>query len=166
VNAFKQRVARESGLTTTRDSEEVSFDLHPQETQTMRNVQKIIATLGGMAALKSRPIRLEVPGFMRLVIEHVGTGPRAGELVSVAHYGEQNGDAMRDPEIVFELAAGEWHPVSIQQDYIGSYREAVSIGEDGRVNIRPAEVRDIQVFARLWDRNLKVEGFVDAAKGA
>jgi hypothetical protein len=38
--------------------------------------------------------RLEVPGFMRLVIEHIGTGPRGGELVSVAHYGEQNGDAV------------------------------------------------------------------------
>jgi hypothetical protein len=54
----------------------------------MRNVQKIIDTRGGMAALKSRPIRLEVPGFMRLVIEQVGADPRGGELVSVAHYGE------------------------------------------------------------------------------
>ena len=40
----------------------------------MRNVQKIIDAKGGLAALKSRPIRLEVPGFMRLVIEHIGTG--------------------------------------------------------------------------------------------
>jgi hypothetical protein len=52
--------------------------------------QKSIDTLGGLEALKHRPFRLEVPGFMRLVIEHVGAGPRGGELVSVAHYGEQN----------------------------------------------------------------------------
>jgi len=130
----------------------------------MRNVQKIIDSRGGLEALKQRPIRLEVPGFMRLVIEHVGTGPRGGELVSVAHYGEQNGDLMRDPEIVFEVAAGQWHPVSIQQDYIGSYREAVYVGEDGKVRIRPAEVRDIQAFARMWDRNLKHQGFIDAAE--
>jgi hypothetical protein len=129
----------------------------------MRNVQKIIDATGGLAALKSRPIRLEVPGFMRLVIEHIGRGPRGGELVSVAHYGEQNGDLMRDPEIVFEVAAGEWHPVSIQQDYLGSYREAVFIGEDGKVYIRPALVRDIAAFARIWDRNIKAQGFVDAA---
>jgi hypothetical protein len=51
----------------------------------------------------------------------------------VAHYGEQHGDLMRDPEIVFEVAAGQWQPVSIQQDYIGSYREAVFVGEDSRV---------------------------------
>jgi hypothetical protein len=47
----------------------------------MRNIQQIIDPKGGLATLKSRPIRLEVPGFMRLVIEHVGQGPprwRAG----------------------------------------------------------------------------------------
>jgi hypothetical protein len=132
----------------------------------MRNVQKIIDTKGGLAALKSRPIRLEAPGFMRLVIEHIGHGPRGGDLVSVAHYGEQNGDLMRDPEIVFEVVSGEWHPVSIQQDYVGSYREAVFVGEDGKVYVRPALVRDIAAFARIWDRNLKHQGFVDAAKAA
>jgi hypothetical protein len=100
---------------------------------------------------------------MRLVIEHVGRGPRGGELVSVAHYGEQNGDLMRDPEIVFEVAAGQWQPISITQDYVGSYREEVSVGEDGQVLVRPALVRDIAAFARVWDRNLKHQGFVDAA---
>jgi hypothetical protein len=100
---------------------------------------------------------------MRLVIEHVGAGPRGGELVSVAHYGELNGDLMRDPEIVFEVVAGGWHPVSIQMDYTGSYREAVFVGDDGRVYVRPALVRDVQAFARVWDRSLKHQGFVDAA---
>jgi hypothetical protein len=131
----------------------------------MRNVQKIIETRGGLETLKHHPIRLEAPGFMRLVIEYVGRGPRGGELVSVAHYGEQNGDPMRDPEIVFEVASGTWYPINMQQDYVGSYRVAVSIGEDGRVYVRPAEVRDIQAFARIWDRTLKYQGFVDAAKG-
>jgi hypothetical protein len=130
----------------------------------MRNVQKIIDTCGGLEALKRKHIRLEVPGFMRLVIEHIGSGLRGGELVSVAHYGEQNGDLMRDPEIVFEVVAGQWQPVSIQQDYVGSYREAVYVGEDGKVYIRPTEVWDIQAFSRIWDRNLKAQGFVDAAK--
>lgn len=129
----------------------------------MRNVQKIIDTRGGMKALKQRPIRLQVPGFMRLVIEHVGTGPRGGELVSVCHYGEQNGDLMRDPDVVFEVAESDWLAVSIQQDYIGSYREAVFVGEDGKLYIRPAEERGIQAFARVWDRNIKSQGFVDAA---
>jgi hypothetical protein len=82
-------------------------------------------------------------------IERVGAGPRGGELVSVAHYGELNGDLMRDPEIVFEVIAGSWHPVSIQMDYTGSYREAVFVGEGGKVNVRPALVRDIVAVARF-----------------
>jgi hypothetical protein len=130
----------------------------------MKIAQLIIDIRGGMEALKQRPIRLEVPGFMRLVIEHVGSGPRGGELVSVAHYGEQAGDLMRDPEVIFEVAAGQWQPVSIQMDYTGHYREAVFVGEDGKVYVRPAEVRDIQAFARVWDRNLRAPGFVDAAE--
>jgi hypothetical protein len=44
------------------------------------------------------------------------------------------------------------------------YREAVSVTEDGSIFIRPAEVRDIQAFARIWDRNLKHQGFVDDAE--
>jgi hypothetical protein len=135
----------------------------------MRNVQKIIDLHGGLEALKRKYIRLEVPGYMRLVIEHIGTGPHGGELVSVAHYGEQNVDAMRDPEIMFEVASDAkggmtWHPVAIQQDYIGSYQQCVFEDEQGRVMIRPALVRDIAAFARIWDRNLKHQGFIDAAQ--
>ena len=72
---------------------------------------------------------------------------RGGELVSVAHFGEQEGDLMRVPEIVFEVVAGAWNPVSIQQDYVGSSREAVFVGEDGKVYVRPALVRDIAACA-------------------
>ena len=107
-------------------------------------------------ACDSRKSREKVNGFDYSSVDD-------GELVSVANYADQSGDPMRDPEIVFEVAAGEWHPVSIQQDFVGSYREAVSVAEDGTVFVRPAEVRDIQAFARIWDRNLKHQGFVDAA---
>ena len=42
--------------------------------------------------------------FMELVIEAVDeSGPRGLPALSVAHYGEQNGDAMRDPEMCFEI---------------------------------------------------------------
>src|SRR6516225_1459652 len=90
-----------------------------------------------------------------------GGQPSNRELVSAAYYYR---DPMCNPEIVFEIAAGQWHPVSIGMDYTGSLREAVFVGEDGKVYVRPAEVRDIQAFARSWDRNLKQQGFVDVAK--
>jgi hypothetical protein len=48
----------------------------------------------------------------------------------------------------------------------GHYREAVIVGEDGRVYLRPVIARDIEAFAGAWDRNLKHQGFVDAAGAA
>jgi hypothetical protein len=141
----------------------------------MRNVKKIIDLFGGLDWLKGADnyIRLEAPGFMRLVIEYVGTGPRGLPAVSVAHYGEQNGDAMRDPEIVFEVgddAFGDdaWGPISFRNDYMGIVQEgedgAVFRDESGKVLIRPRLVRDLKSFARLWDRNIGAQGFVDAAR--
>jgi hypothetical protein len=58
-------------------------------------------------------LRIENPPFMPLVIEAVDeSGPCGLPALSVAHYGEQNGDLMRDPEMCFELgyAAGVCHP--------------------------------------------------------
>ena len=69
----------------------------------MKNVAKIIKARGGLRALAGFPvgtgkaIRVESEGFMDLHIECIGESPH-GEgmvLVSVAHYGEQNGDLMR-----------------------------------------------------------------------
>lgn len=95
----------------------------------MKIVAKIIETFGGLAWLlkPDNSIRLENPPYMRLVIEYIGEGPRGKPSISVAHYYEQNGDLMRDPEMVFEVNpdgpptwnAGEWGPVSFQKDNLG-----------------------------------------------
>ena len=42
---------------------------------------------------------------MALVIEATPEpGPTGLPAISIAHYGEQNGDLMRDPEMCFELS--------------------------------------------------------------
>src|SRR5437763_9367164 len=129
----------------------------------MKNVQAIIALFGGLADL--RHVRLEAPGFMPLVIEAIGTGPRGLPAVSVAHYYEQNGDLMRDPEMVFEAGPGrELLPVSYQQDNLGIYQEAALQDDQGGVMVRPRLTKELARFARQWDRNLKDQGFVQAAR--
>jgi hypothetical protein len=40
----------------------------------------------------------------------------------------------------------------------------VAVTEDGRVLVRHDLVRDLQSFARTWDRNIREQGFVDAAQ--
>jgi hypothetical protein len=139
----------------------------------MKNVAKIIEIHGGLEALKAKSIRIEPPssGFMRLCIEFVGTGPRGLPLVSVAHYFEQEGDLMADPDLVFEVnpdddgplswKTGEWGPVSFTHHSTGTYQEAVFV-QDGKVMVAPRLVASLKSFARTWDRNLKVQGYVAA----
>lgn len=56
-------------------------------------------------------IRLDLPGYDRLCIEHIG-----GHLVSVAHYYEHNSDLVPDPEIVFFTdPVWGWMPIEITQ---------------------------------------------------
>lgn len=84
----------------------------------------------------------KVAGFMKLVIEVTPTGE-----VSVAHYTTQQGDSMRDPEIVFNPQT--WHAVEITQDFMGQYHRA-----------RPGcYLRDAEEFATFWAKNLVDQGF-------
>jgi hypothetical protein len=131
----------------------------------MKTIETIIKNHGGLDALKEKYVRIENPGYMRLVIEYVGQGPRKLPLISVAHYYEQNCDAMRDPEMTFELGESlqGWRflPVSYQQDGLGIYQEACFV-QDGNVMVRPRLVKDLASFSKTWDRNLKEQGFITA----
>jgi hypothetical protein len=76
---------------------------------------------------------------------------------------------MYDPEIIFEVHADlsgewEWNPVTYRQDNLGICQEAVWRDVTGRVVFSPRRVRDMKAFARTWDRNLRAQGFVKAAR--
>jgi hypothetical protein len=115
---------------------------------------------------ESNRIKIESDGFMPLVIERIGRGPRGLPLISVAHYYEQNGDSMRDPEMTFESGAdGNLYPVSFQQDGgFPLYQEAVFKNEAGQTLIRPRLIQQLTSFARTWSGNLRTQGFLSAAK--
>ena len=129
----------------------------------MESVREIIDVFGGMARLRQEVMRVEAAGFMPLHIERIGVGPRGGVLVSVAHYYVQNGDLMADPDLTVEVVDGEWSPVAYRQDGLGVYQEAVYLDGD-RVTVRPGLVNDLKQFMQAWDRNLRDQGFVDAAR--
>ena len=53
--------------------------------------------------------------FMPLSIEKLGKA-----VISICHYGEQNGDLMRDPEMIFwKDEKGEYFPYYLRNDYLG-----------------------------------------------
>ena len=64
----------------------------------MQTILRILKATGGWHHGLS--LRIDNPPFMPLCIEAVD---ESGPCGLPAHYGEQNGDAMRDPEMLFEL---------------------------------------------------------------
>jgi len=131
----------------------------------MKTIRKIIAELGDIDEWAGGHTRIPNDPYMPLLIEHLGKGPAGGDLIAVSHTYVQNGDLMRDPEIVFLVTGDEWMPVSYRNDSLGVYQESMVI-EDGQVRyVRPMLLRDLKSFARDWDRNIKAQGFLKAFTG-
>ncbi len=80
----------------------------------------------------------------------------SGTIFSVCHYGEQNGDLMRDPEITFlRDERGDYYPLSFQNDYLGIHRESVLFSDGKPSRFYPSIQRDQAVFVGAWMRNIK-----------
>jgi len=115
--------------------------------------------LGGVQA-----VRITVPGFMPLSVEKIGFSEDGHRLVSLCQYGEQNGDLMRDPDLVFmvtDLPDGAVaEPVSYRNDYLGIVQEVYRYDETGRrTHVLPALKQDLQEFALAWFATLRDQGF-------
>jgi len=112
----------------------------------------------------ARAVRITVPGHMPLSVEEIGVGQDGQRLVSLCHYGEQNGDLMRDPDIVFlfhnvpdGLAA---EPVSFRNDYRGIVQEVYRYDETGRrTHVVSSLKQDLKEFAQAWFAVLREQGF-------
>jgi hypothetical protein len=113
-------------------------------------------------------LKIENPPYMALVIEATdASGPCGLPAISVCHYGEQNGDLMRDPEMCFELArAAGAHPNPYywRNDYSGIEQWSRYIA-DGQYVLRAELHRQHELFAAQWDRNLRQQGFLAALEG-
>ena len=111
-------------------------------------------------------IRIENSPWMALVIEDIQQrGPNGSPLLSVAHYGEQNGDLMRDPEMLFEIERSglqvKMTAIYWRNDYLGK-EEFSAIENDGRWQILERLQRAHMEFAKTWDANLRAQGFIEA----
>ncbi|MGE0471626.1 MAG: hypothetical protein AB7L09_24520 [Nitrospira sp.] len=112
----------------------------------------------------ARAVRITVSGYMPLSVEEIGSSGDGHRLVSLCHYGEQNGDLMRDPDIVFlfhnlpDGAAAE--PVSFRNDYLGIVQAVYRYDETGRgTHMVPSLKQELKEFAESWFANLKDQGF-------
>ena len=101
--------------------------------------------------------KFKAGGFMDLVVE-TWIEDNDNMKVSVCHYGEQNGDLMRDPEMVFSVGQYMEIPEYYRNDYTGLEQEVYPIINNVKM-IRPALARELKSFARLWARNIRMQGF-------
>ena len=131
----------------------------------MKTILSILERAGGY-----RPtlyLKIENPPYMALVIEATQEpGPCGAPAISIAHYGEQNGDLMRDPEMCFELSKPplcslELSAFYYRMDYLGV--EQHSRYRDGENYVFVPDLhRQHETFAQQWDRNLRAQGFLEA----
>lgn len=110
-------------------------------------------------------VRLTVTGYMPLSIEHIGQSTEGNRLIAISHTGEQNGDLMRDPEMVFEIhtytSSGMAEPLSFRNDYMGIMQEIYRYDDDGKKTHVNAKLKqDLKSFAKTWFQNLKDQGFL------
>ncbi len=129
----------------------------------MQTILQILKRAGGWYPGLS--LKIDNLPYMPLCIEAIDeSGPMGLPGVSVAHYGEQNGDLMRDPEMCFELGlAGGAHlnPFYWRNDYTGTEQWSRTIVRDHYVHLLELH-KQHQRFAELWDKNLRLQGFVEA----
>ena len=128
----------------------------------MKTILNILDKAGGWKP--SLYLKIENPPFMELVIEAVDeSGPCGLPALSVAHYGLQNGDLMRDPEMCFELGlAGGAHlnPFYWRNDYVGIEQWSRFI-QEGNYCYHTQLHAQHERFAKTWDNNLRQQGFAE-----
>jgi hypothetical protein len=103
----------------------------------------------------------QAPGrYIALCVEQIGSVDYCGTvfpLWSFAHYGEQNGDAMRDPDVVMMDAGLQGlFPVSWQNDYVGMDDDCLVYDDSGRATgYRVKTQADLAAFCGMWAGNLR-----------
>jgi hypothetical protein len=112
-------------------------------------------------------IKIENKPYMALVIEDIEEpGPAGYPTISVAHYGEQNGDLMRDPEMCFELielpdGSMTMNAFYWRGDYAG-IEEWSRYRQNDIPMTRSVTHAEHVTFAAQWSQNLIDQGFLEA----
>ena len=110
-----------------------------------------------MLALQTTKIDNSDGTYMPVHIELIGRIDKY-DFFSLAHYGQQNGDAMRDPEMLFALhkETRQFIPYYYRNDYCGIEENSVRWSEDG-IALNPLLQASHTTFANQWLRNIATQ---------
>jgi hypothetical protein len=121
--------------------------------------------LDGMDSIGDKKTIKNSDTFTPLTVESIGeinTGHFKGMIYSLAHYSEQNGDLMADPEMTFlKLNLGEeikFIPMSYTNHYVGRYDKAFNYGDSGELkSFSKALLKSLKSFSTMWLKNIKYQ---------
>ena len=124
------------------------------------NYRMLKPFLDGLAGRTHR--RYESGGYMPLVVEALYDDGDC-KVYSLTHYGEQNGDAMRDPDMELRVnhTAGTVEPLTFRNDYMGLFQE-VYITRGGKLLYSKRLRADLDEFLWQWLKNIQDQGFAHA----
>ena len=97
----------------------------------------------------------KTPAYMPVVVEKVGNLPGYGEIISIAHYGKQNGDAMAAPDMEFVIVGGDYYPISYRNDYLCCQQDVFTLDNEGKPEKINKILQDhLTIFANHWLWNI------------
>ncbi len=99
--------------------------------------------------------KIDTSDFMPVSVELIGEISGYGNVISIAHYGEQNGDLMADPEMTFVIIQGDYYPISFRNDHLGINQEVFRYQDGKPTHIKPELQSDLTTFANTWMKNLQ-----------
>lgn len=110
-----------------------------------------------LLALQTTKIDNSDGTYMPVYLELIGRIDKY-DFFSLAHYGQQNGDAMRDPEMLFALhkETQQFIPYYYRNDYCGIEQNSVRWSEDGVFLNRRLQAEHT-TFANQWLRNIAAQ---------
>jgi hypothetical protein len=96
-------------------------------------------------------------GFMAVHVEIIGKPDcehiTAGWIVSVAHYYEQHGDLVCDPDCTFLFTKGNVFPMTFEQGGV-IYQVAAKL-EEGKILFNSKVQKDLVTFCNGWMLNIQ-----------
>ena len=110
-----------------------------------------------LLALQTSKIDNTDEAYMPVYIEIIDRS-ETYKHISLAHYGEQNGDMMRDPEMLFALhkETRQFIPYYYRNDYMGVEQYSVKWTDEGILLNRRLQA-DHTTFANQWLRNIAAQ---------